>query len=191
MYFSRRHQSKRIFWEFNRNSNPIYFRVWIHSKRNFESLSKITMRSEWYLITLLCLSTMTTSLVMLPIFNVQWLLPDYLDLQLPPLRPLSLAVFSKSPLFSVNFDHLVKFLRYIAILLKYVHIPYFRGPMVPGVPPREASERLIIYQSRFDESWRKYVTFSGKELVDINLCILFVEDEISSSFIITYASSSY
>lgn len=63
--------------------------------------------------------------------------------------------------------------------------------MVPGVPPREASERLIIYQSRFDESWRKYVTFSGKELVDINLCILFVEDEISSSFIITYASSSY
>lgn len=37
-----------------------------------------------------------------------------------------------------------------------------RGPMVPGIPPREASDRLGIFQARFDELWRKYETYSGK-----------------------------
>ena len=38
-----------------------------------------------------------------------------------------------------------------------------KGPMVAGIAPREASDRLNIYQARFDELWRKYVTFSGGE----------------------------
>ncbi|KAK7114139.1 dynein axonemal heavy chain 5-like isoform X2 [Littorina saxatilis] len=37
------------------------------------------------------------------------------------------------------------------------------GPMVPGVPPREASDRLIIYQNTFDTLYRKYVTYTGGE----------------------------
>ena len=35
--------------------------------------------------------------------------------------------------------------------------------MVDGIPPREASDRLSIYQARFDELWRKYQTYSGGE----------------------------
>ncbi len=35
--------------------------------------------------------------------------------------------------------------------------------MVPGLPPREASERLAIYQAQFDELWSKYQTYSGGE----------------------------
>lgn len=35
--------------------------------------------------------------------------------------------------------------------------------MVLGIAPREASDRLNIYQARFDELWRKFVTFSGGE----------------------------
>ena len=38
-----------------------------------------------------------------------------------------------------------------------------RGPMVEGIPPRDASDRLNIYQARFDELWRKYQTYSGGE----------------------------
>ncbi|XP_048577391.1 dynein axonemal heavy chain 5 isoform X1 [Nematostella vectensis] len=38
-----------------------------------------------------------------------------------------------------------------------------KGPMVPGIPPREASDRLAIFQARFDELWRKYETYSGGE----------------------------
>ena len=37
------------------------------------------------------------------------------------------------------------------------------GPMAVGVPPREASERLQVYQSRFDELWRRFLTYSGGE----------------------------
>ena len=35
--------------------------------------------------------------------------------------------------------------------------------MVPGVPPREASERLLICQNNFDTLYRKYVTYTGGE----------------------------
>jgi hypothetical protein len=31
-----------------------------------------------------------------------------------------------------------------------------RGPMVEGIPPREASDRLTIFQVKFDELWRKF-----------------------------------
>ena len=37
------------------------------------------------------------------------------------------------------------------------------GPMVPGVPPREASDKLIIYQNIFDTLIRKYTTYTGGE----------------------------
>lgn len=37
------------------------------------------------------------------------------------------------------------------------------GPMVPGLHPREASERLVIFQAQFDELWSKYQTYSGGE----------------------------
>lgn len=35
--------------------------------------------------------------------------------------------------------------------------------MVAGVPPRDASDRLIIFQNRFDTLYRKYITYSGGE----------------------------
>ncbi|KAK7469850.1 hypothetical protein BaRGS_00036128, partial [Batillaria attramentaria] len=37
------------------------------------------------------------------------------------------------------------------------------GPMVAGVPPREASDRLIIYQNTFDTLIRKHATYTGGE----------------------------
>ncbi|XP_041422160.1 dynein heavy chain 5, axonemal isoform X4 [Xenopus laevis] len=37
------------------------------------------------------------------------------------------------------------------------------GPGVEGIPPREASDRLQVFQAKFDELWRKFVTFSGGE----------------------------
>lgn len=35
--------------------------------------------------------------------------------------------------------------------------------MVPGVAPREASERLLVYQNNFDTLFRKYTTYTGGE----------------------------
>jgi dynein heavy chain, axonemal len=35
--------------------------------------------------------------------------------------------------------------------------------MVEGIPPREASDRLNIFQLHFDELWRKYEMYSGGE----------------------------
>ena len=39
----------------------------------------------------------------------------------------------------------------------------FSGPGVEGVAPREASDRLQVFQAQFDELWRKYITYSGGE----------------------------
>lgn len=33
--------------------------------------------------------------------------------------------------------------------------------MTPGLNPAEASERLNIYQTHFDDLWRRYVIYSG------------------------------
>jgi len=38
-----------------------------------------------------------------------------------------------------------------------------KGPMVAGIAPREASDRLAVYNTRFDEVYKKYVTYSGGE----------------------------
>ena len=35
--------------------------------------------------------------------------------------------------------------------------------MADGISPREASDRLAIFQAQFDELWRKYITYSGGE----------------------------
>ena len=35
--------------------------------------------------------------------------------------------------------------------------------MVAGVPPREASDRLVIFQSQFDTLFRKYQTYTAGE----------------------------
>ncbi|XP_071801151.1 dynein axonemal heavy chain 5-like isoform X2 [Asterias amurensis] len=37
------------------------------------------------------------------------------------------------------------------------------GPMAQGIAPSEASDRLQLFQARFDELWRKFVTYSGGE----------------------------
>ena len=37
------------------------------------------------------------------------------------------------------------------------------GPLVEGISPAEASDRVTVYQSRFDELWRKFLTYSGGE----------------------------
>ena len=38
-----------------------------------------------------------------------------------------------------------------------------QGPMVPGIAPREASDRLNIFQSRFDDLYRSNLTYSAGE----------------------------
>uniref|UniRef100_A0A8W7PQG3 Dynein, axonemal, heavy chain 5 n=1 Tax=Anopheles coluzzii TaxID=1518534 RepID=A0A8W7PQG3_ANOCL len=39
------------------------------------------------------------------------------------------------------------------------------GPMQPGLTPREASDKLLLFQNRFDGMWRKLQTYqSGEEL---------------------------
>jgi dynein heavy chain len=35
--------------------------------------------------------------------------------------------------------------------------------MEDGIPPREASDRLNIYQTMFDDLWRKFTTYTGGE----------------------------
>uniref|UniRef100_UPI00398E4471 dynein axonemal heavy chain 8-like isoform X2 n=2 Tax=Pristiophorus japonicus TaxID=55135 RepID=UPI00398E4471 len=48
-------------------------------------------------------------------------------------------------------------------VLKYGRQYEKEGPMVPGIAPAEASTRLQILQSWFDELWRKFVTYSSGE----------------------------
>ncbi|KOB66798.1 Uncharacterized protein OBRU01_14192 [Operophtera brumata] len=38
-----------------------------------------------------------------------------------------------------------------------------RGPMAPGLTAREASDRVIMFQSRFEELWRKFEMYSNGE----------------------------
>ena len=35
--------------------------------------------------------------------------------------------------------------------------------MVPGLHPREARDRLSIFQAQFDDLWRKHETYTGGE----------------------------
>ncbi|XP_055341393.1 dynein axonemal heavy chain 8-like isoform X2 [Paramacrobiotus metropolitanus] len=45
--------------------------------------------------------------------------------------------------------------------IEYVSDYDQNGPMQPGLTPAEASERLNIYQTRFDDLYRRYVIYSG------------------------------
>ena len=55
-------------------------------------------------------------------------------------------------------------LTFLALLIKGIHTFHSQGgPMVPGVAPREASDRLIIFQNRFDTLFRKFTTYTGGE----------------------------
>ncbi|CAG9764101.1 unnamed protein product [Ceutorhynchus assimilis] len=38
-----------------------------------------------------------------------------------------------------------------------------KGPMIPGLGAREASDRVLAFQDRFDELWRKYEMYSSGE----------------------------
>ncbi|GAA49452.1 dynein heavy chain 5 axonemal [Clonorchis sinensis] len=38
-----------------------------------------------------------------------------------------------------------------------------KGPMEPGIAPREASDRMSLFQANFDELYNKYITYSGGE----------------------------
>ncbi len=51
----------------------------------------------------------------------------------------------------------------IEVLLNMMDFCFYRGPMVRGIPPREASDRLTIFQAKFDELWRKFETYSAGE----------------------------
>ncbi|XP_052132221.1 dynein axonemal heavy chain 5, partial [Frankliniella occidentalis] len=49
--------------------------------------------------------------------------------------------------------------------VEYCHEYRTSGPMMPGLTPREASDRLILFQNRFDGMWRKLQAYqSGEEL---------------------------
>lgn len=37
------------------------------------------------------------------------------------------------------------------------------GPMIPGLSAREASDRVLLFQARFDELWRKFEMYSSGE----------------------------
>ena len=42
--------------------------------------------------------------------------------------------------------------------------------MAEGIPPREASDRLNVFQSRFDELWQKFQIYSdGEELFGLTV----------------------
>ncbi|XP_068204591.1 dynein axonemal heavy chain 5-like [Palaemon carinicauda] len=48
---------------------------------------------------------------------------------------------------------------------KFVNDYRTQGPMVPGLRPQDASDRLVISQNRFDTLWRKHSSYSvGEEL---------------------------
>jgi dynein heavy chain len=38
-----------------------------------------------------------------------------------------------------------------------------RGPTIPGLPPRESSDRQILFQSRVENLYKKYETYHGGE----------------------------
>ncbi|KAJ9594442.1 hypothetical protein L9F63_014127 [Diploptera punctata] len=37
------------------------------------------------------------------------------------------------------------------------------GPMVPGIPAREASDRVLLFQARFDDLWHRFEMYSSGE----------------------------
>ncbi len=58
--------------------------------------------------------------------------------------------------------------------LEFIYYNYFNKyffifrPMVQGIRPREASDRLTVFQARFDELNRKFETYTGIIKFDLN-----------------------
>lgn len=40
---------------------------------------------------------------------------------------------------------------------------FYRGPSEDNIPPHEASDRLHIFQAKFDELWKTCLSLSGGE----------------------------
>lgn len=38
-----------------------------------------------------------------------------------------------------------------------------KGPMIPGIPAKVASDRMLLFQGEFDELWRKFAMYSSGE----------------------------
>jgi dynein heavy chain len=79
-------------------------------------------------------------------------------------------------------DHLIKVQTEFQVKLstnveKFVHDTdaYYKeyaesGPMAEGISPREASDRLNLFQTQFDELWRKFQIYSsGEELFGLSV----------------------
>ena len=55
--------------------------------------------------------------------------------------------------------------KYSAALKNFVYRYDNHGPMEPGIPPREASDRIIVLQSDFDDLWSKHESYQAGELL--------------------------
>ena len=44
---------------------------------------------------------------------------------------------------------------------EYLNDYNMKGPMEPGITPREASDRLAIFNTQFNELWRKHDLYAG------------------------------
>nr|KAF6461745.1 dynein axonemal heavy chain 8 [Molossus molossus] len=65
------------------------------------------------------------------------------------------------PMFKSNLLESVEVFR--EDVLNFADAYEMEGPMVPNIPPQEASNRLQIFQANFDDLWRKFVTYSSGE----------------------------
>lgn len=55
------------------------------------------------------------------------------------------------------------FVKPIWLILALNLFCFYRGLSKENVPPHEASDRLQIFQAKFNELWRKYISLSGGE----------------------------
>ncbi|XP_019488822.1 PREDICTED: dynein heavy chain 8, axonemal, partial [Hipposideros armiger] len=65
------------------------------------------------------------------------------------------------PTFKINLLEAVEVFR--EDVMNFAEAYEMEGPMVPNIPPEEASNRLQIFQANFDDLWRKFVTYSSDE----------------------------
>ncbi|PSN47670.1 Dynein heavy chain 8 [Blattella germanica] len=48
-------------------------------------------------------------------------------------------------------------------VINFDHDFDLNGPMVPGIPAREASDRVLLFQARFDDLWHRFEMYSSGE----------------------------
>lgn len=82
-------------------------------------------------------------------------------------RLLHMAKQVQDHLISIQFDFKESLVTNITTYQRELNVYYndytTKGPMAPNVSPREASDRLVFYQNRFDTLWRQFNTYSGGE----------------------------